>query len=36
MLPIKLQFIWESIVRGEILLEINQSGKQMAYGGHVC
>jgi hypothetical protein len=32
----KLQFIWESGVRGEDFLEINQSKTRMACGGHVC
>jgi hypothetical protein len=35
MLPTKFQFIWESGVRGEYFLEINQSKTRMACGGHV-
>jgi hypothetical protein len=35
MLSTKFQFIWESGFR-EDLLEINQSEKRMACGGHVC
>ena len=36
MLSTKFQFIWESGFRGEDVLEINQSEKRMASGGHVC
>jgi hypothetical protein len=36
MLPTKFQFIWESGLRGEDFLEINQSKTRMACGGHVC
>jgi hypothetical protein len=36
MLSNKFQFIWESGFRGEDFLEINQSEKKMACGGHVC
>ena len=36
MLSTKFQFIWESGFRGEDFLEINQSEKRMACGGHVC
>jgi hypothetical protein len=35
MLSTKFQFIWESGFR-EDFLEINQSEKRMACGGHVC
>ena len=36
MLPTKFQFIWLNGIRGEILLEINQSETRIACGGHVC
>jgi hypothetical protein len=36
MLPTKFQFIWPSGYRGEDSLEINQSEKRIACGGHVC
>jgi hypothetical protein len=36
MLSTKFQFIWESGFRGEDFLEMNQSEKRMACGGHVC
>jgi hypothetical protein len=36
MLPTKFQFIWDSGFRGKDFLEINQSEKRMACGGHVC
>jgi hypothetical protein len=36
MLSTKFQFIWVSGFRGEEFLEINQSEKRMACGGHVC
>jgi hypothetical protein len=35
MLPTKFQFIWDSGVRGEDFLEINQSKTRMACAGHV-
>jgi hypothetical protein len=35
MLPAKIQFIWESGFR-ENLLEINQSETRIACGRHVC
>jgi hypothetical protein len=36
MLSTKFQFIWESGVRREDFLEINQSEMRMACDGHVC
>jgi hypothetical protein len=36
MLPTKFRLIWQSSFRGEDLLEINQSEKRIACGGHVC
>jgi hypothetical protein len=36
MLPTKFRFIWPSGYRGKDLLEIDQSEKRIAYGGHVC
>jgi hypothetical protein len=36
MLPTKFRFIWPSSFRGDDFLEINQSEKKIAYGGHVC
>jgi hypothetical protein len=36
MLPTKFQFIWQSGFRREDFLEINQSEKIIACGGHVC
>jgi hypothetical protein len=36
MLFTKFQFIWESGFIEEDFLEINQSEKRMACGGHVC
>jgi hypothetical protein len=36
MLSIKFQFIPESGFRGGDFLEINQSERGMACGGHVC
>ena len=35
MLHTKFQFIWQSSIRGEDCLEINQSETRIAYGGHV-
>jgi hypothetical protein len=35
MLPTKLRFIWPSGFKGEFFLEIDQSEKRIAYGGHV-
>ena len=36
MLPTKFRFIWPSSFRGDDFLEINQSEKKIACGGHVC
>jgi hypothetical protein len=36
MLPTKFWFIWPNGFRGEDFLEINQSEKKIASGGHVC
>jgi hypothetical protein len=36
MLPTKFRFIWASGFGGKDFLEINQSEKRMACGGHVC
>jgi hypothetical protein len=36
MLPTKFRFIWQSGFRGEDFLEIYQSEKRIACGGHVC
>jgi hypothetical protein len=36
MLPAKFGFIWPSSFRGEDLLNIIQSEKQIALDGHVC
>jgi len=32
----KCQFIWPNGFRGEDFLEINQSERRIACGGHVC
>jgi hypothetical protein len=36
MLPTKFQLIWPSGFRGKYFLEIDQSEKRIACGGHVC
>jgi hypothetical protein len=36
MLPTEFQFIWPSGFREENFVEINQSEKRIAFGGHVC
>jgi hypothetical protein len=36
MLPTKFHFIWPSGFRGKAVLEINQSEKKIACGGHFC
>jgi hypothetical protein len=36
MIPTKFRFIWPSGFRVEDFLEIDQSEKKIACGGHVC
>jgi hypothetical protein len=36
MLPTKFQLIWPSGFRGKDFVEIDQSEKRIACGGHVC
>ena len=36
MFPTKFRFIWQSGLRGEDILEINQSETRIVCGGPVC